>query len=130
MDFYSFITLLAALIAIGASVISPMLTAKYTQQGAYKLKSTELFFDQKVEAYKNFLDIAITYADDPYKPNLTNALAHASMFSNRDTQLILADYAALVIQSTTQKISLYDLGNAQYKAMSAMKTELEEYKPQ
>lgn len=133
MDFYSFITLLAALIAIGASVISPMLTAKYTQQGAYKLKSTELFFDRQADAYKNFLLAVNTLPPNPSSPEiarLNSALIQANLFSSIHTQKILTAYTSQIITLARYGKRDEDLGELIQQAILAMQSELKEYKPQ
>ena len=94
------ITTLAAIVAIIASVVSPVFVALINQIGANCLKRKELFFEQKAIAYKNYITVASEYAalesiKDQLK--LHKATNLACMFSSKDTQGKLALYSHLLM---------------------------------
>lgn len=93
-----------SIIAISATgisaVLAPVLSAFITTRAQYRLKVLELFFNEKAEAYKNFLIVSSSYMKDPSNENavsLNAATSKAILFSTSHTQEKIALYAQYLI---------------------------------
>lgn len=116
---------IAAIVAIIAAVVSPVLVALINQIGANMLKKKELFFDEKAKAYKNYIAITSTYKMSQQQSidmlELHKANNIACLYSSKDTQAKLSLYSNLLIN---EPYNHKDIGQANYEAIFAMQKEL------
>lgn len=82
------------------AILAPVLSAFINARAQYRLKVLELFFNEKAEAYKNFLIVSSNYMKDPSNENavsLNVATNKAILFSTSHTQEKIALYAQHLI---------------------------------
>ena len=97
------VTLIVALIAAIAAIIAPLITTLLTTHSAYKLKTIDLLFNAKLDAYKQFANIAFSVKEDLLPDNLEElhkAWSYASLFSAPDTRRKLNQYYKRLLNST------------------------------
>lgn len=83
-----------------SAILAPVLSAFINARAQYRLKVLELFFNEKAEAYKNFLIVSSNYMKDPSNENavsLNAATNKAILFSTLHTQKKIALYAQYLI---------------------------------
>ena len=89
------ITVIASLVAVIATVLSPLITEIVAQIGNYRMKSNELFFASKIAAYNDLLDVlSVADAhnpDDLHK--LLSALSRAKMFAHPKAYAAITEYS-------------------------------------
>lgn len=69
-------------LTIFAAVIAPVLTALITQIGAYKTKTTEIYFAAKLDAYTKFMEVASNvFTSNADTKALENAAYKARLFA-------------------------------------------------
>lgn len=113
---------IAAVIAAVAAIIAPVITAKLTTSHQEKMKTIELFFAAKSEAYKNFITISSFYSDSFYEEDvqkLYDAASCALLFSSPDTQEAISQLTEYLVSNQTELA-----GTAQGKAILAMQKDL------
>ena len=116
-----------ALIAAIAAVISPVLTAFINSRNAYKTKESELFFEAKSAAYRDYLRYATAIKASDLQEvtiGLTNATAQAQLFSSSDTQIKIGKYTASLLNFHAGETELSQLAADATSAMLAMRDEL------
>ena len=59
MDFSSSVALVAAVIAIVAATVSPIISVTLTNRGGKQLRKSEAIFQEKILAFSNFLKISL-----------------------------------------------------------------------
>lgn len=113
---------IAAVIAALAAIISPVITAKITTSHEEKMKTLELFFVAKSEAYKNFITVSSFYSDPFYEEDmkkLYDAASCALLFSSSDTQEAISQLTECLISNQSELV-----GVAQSQAILAMQRDL------
>ena len=112
----------AAVIAALAAIIAPVITAKITTSHEEKMKTLELFFTAKCEAYKNFITVSSFYSDPFYEEDikkLYDATSCALLFSSSDTQEAISQLTGCLISNQSELA-----GVAQSQAILAMQKDL------
>ena len=131
MDSATTSILASATVAI-LSVICTTVTAYFNQKGAYKIKAAELFFKQKVDAYQSFIDISSNFPANPSKQDVQHmysAVSRARLLSSQDTENKLAWYCSRLLCNNYSETSIKEIADAHEIALSAMRAEINEYKP-
>lgn len=126
-------TLIASIITALAAIVAPIITTLITQRGSYKTKSAEMFFQQKVTAYSNFLTIASEYSEPLSKPSkektqkLQAASTRAILFASPDTQEKIGRYGQLLTENSFSPADIQALALAHTAMILAMQKELKKY---
>lgn len=120
---------LAGLITAIAAIVAPVVTQFIAIRGSLRLKTVELFFRAKDEAYRNFLSIASQYipnSDNDYFIKLESALSQALLYSSESTQQKLAQYLQLLREFSDMDKNAYTnaYADAYFNAVLAMRSEL------
>lgn len=124
------VTVIAALIAAIAAIVSPIITALITQRGSYRLKTVELFFDSKANAYKEVILAVSSFPNDPDDQDLIklqDVISRAILFSSDDTANKLASFGKTILDGPVSAENLYTYSAEWYLALSAMKQEIVQY---
>lgn len=123
------ITVIVALITTLAAIIAPLITAIINHVSAYRLKTLELFFVEKVKAYHEYMDIASCFPinptpDDMHK--LFSTLNKAALYSSKDTVQQLNCYAYFLLD--TDHSDKNAIAEANFATLQALQRELKKYK--
>lgn len=127
-----FITAIAALVTAIAAIIAPVITAIISQRGARKLKSIELFYTSKSEAYTQFLSAATHHFltsfnyDDAYA--LLNTSAAVLLYSSEDTQEKVNEYCRALVAKEAGEDNSAELGVLHKEVILALQKEIQEFK--
>ena len=124
------VTVIAALIAAIAAIVSPIITALITQRGSYRLKTVELFFSSKANAYKEVILTVSSFPNDPDDQDLIklqDVISRAILFSSDDTASKLAAFGRRVVEGPISTEDLPAYSAEWYLALSAMKHEIVQY---
>ena len=122
------LTIISSIIAISSVTICTIFSSIFTQLGMRKNKHAELIFREKIVAYYDFLSAC----DQLYKGingesmlQLSNTSTKAMLFASRKTQILIVDYAALMMQSQeSEKISTLDAAKLREQLIYAMQKDL------
>lgn len=121
------VTLLAAIIAAIAAIISPLLAAIINARHAYRLQTAELFFKAKIEAYKSFLSYTANFPLSPSTSEMQKLQEYASqsiLLSSPHVQSCIAEYAQYLLNLERTPASI-DKSSQLYKnAVLAMQDDL------
>lgn len=123
----TYATLIAALIAAIAAIVSPLITTIITTRNSYKLKTIELLFSAKLDAYKQFANIAFSTRSEflpKDREELHKAWSYASLFSSADTRPKLNKYYASVLNGYKTEADLNELSNSISELIDAMQLDL------
>lgn len=127
------ISIISVSITAIACVLAPLVSALISQRGTMKLKSFELFFQEKTAAYKEFLHACDHFLQSPSSPEEISALLEASsnalLFSSLDTQSAISAYGQLVRESVFPNCSsakTMELSRARITTILAMQSELKD----
>lgn len=126
-------TLIVALIAAIAAIVAPLISALITTHSAYKLKTIDLLFNAKLDAYKEFTNVAFSIQSDPTigkLQELHKAWSYASLFSSPSTRKKLNRYCKSVIPPFNGDVDedLDELSTSLIIAIEAMHNELHNFK--
>lgn len=119
--------LIVALIAAIAAIVAPVITQLISIRGSFHLKTVELFFNAKADAFRNLLEVASKYHPNPGAEllmQLESAMNQALLYSSKDTQQKVALYIKLLKEFPDCDPSSY--ANASFEAILAMQSELRE----
>lgn len=119
--------LIVALIAAIAAIVSPVVTQLISIRGSFRLKTVELFFNAKAEAFQNLLEVTSKYHPNPCPEllmQLESAMNQAFLYSSKGTQQKLALYIKLLKEFPNCDPGSY--ANASVEAILAMQSELQE----
>ena len=120
MDFSSSVALVAAVIAIVAATVSPIISVTLTNRGGKQLRKSEAIFQEKILAFSNFLKISDEFSDLNDLEQVTafsKAFSMALLFSSKETTQLLEEYKELATQDAYPH-------NPIFKNASKIKTEL------
>lgn len=121
-------TLIISLITLLTAIISPIITQIIAQHGAYKLKTLELFAEEKINVYTNFISASGNYfADqsDEHAFELATALNQAVLFSSDKTENYLRAYYHYLLNFNLNNMDKFM--EIQDKVISSMKEEINYY---
>lgn len=122
------IAMIAAIVAIITATIAPSVTAFINRRGAYKLKKLELFWDEKIKAYNEFLSAACefpAFTKDPLR--LESAANRAILFSSADT-IEKINTLTLSLLDHAQSGESGNMPQANVEALAALRGEIQKYK--
>lgn len=122
------VTVIVALITALAAIVAPVITQIIAQRGAYRLKSLELFFTEKVKVYREYLEVTSQFSPEPKMEDLmklNNALNQALMYSSKDTGRKLTNYVYLL--KNTKSPDYDAIADAHLEASLAIWDELISY---
>lgn len=121
------ITVIAALITAIAAIIAPSVTAYINNRYQYKIKTIDLFFNAKLEAYQRFIKAASYAASNPsmeVQKALDDSMSYALLLSSRPTQVLLLKYTQALIHSSDAN----RIGDLQAKTILSMQKDLYEFR--
>ena len=119
---------IASSIAAIEAIVAPVITAFITQRSSYRLKTIELFFVAKSEAYEEVIRIASAFPDNPSKSDrikLQDVICRAELYASRVTSKKLEMLASTLARTSTFDLDAYS--SAWFAALSSMRQELAKY---
>lgn len=122
-----YITLLASIITAFSAIIAPVLTARINARSAYRLKTTELFFRAKSEAYKDFLSYASNFPPVPSPTEIQKLQEYTSqaiLFSSPHVQNHISEYSQCLLNREYSQAWVNMVSNLYKKAIIAMQDDL------
>lgn len=125
MDFSSSVALVAAVIAIVAATVSPIISVTLTNRGGKQLRKSEAIFQEKILAFSNFLKISDEFSDLNDLEQVTafsKAFSMALIFSSKETTQLLEEYKEACIQALATQDAYPN--SPIFKNASKIKTEL------
>lgn len=126
MDITLIVALIASSITAISAIVAPVLTALITTRHEYKIKTIELFFHAKLNAYNKFIEVSSTLPSNPHEQDLQklhNATAYASLLSSATTRSKISAYSYYLIQENFEQIDL-----AYESVILAMQDDLYEFR--
>lgn len=125
------ITLIVALITAIAAIIAPVVSSIISSIYAYKIKSAELIFDRKINAYQDCLraiaDITI-HKDYQTLSALQHSTYAAFLFASQDTSAKLSSLGQeLISDDSSSPEALSRQIDALWPLVEAMKSEIKKY---
>ena len=123
----SSITVVASIIAAIAAIIAPSVTAYINNRYQYRIKTIDLFFNAKLEAYQRFIKTASYTASNPsveIQKALDDSMSCALLLSSRPTQVLLLKYTQALIHASDAN----QIGDLQAEAILSMQKDLYEFK--
>lgn len=133
MDVTLTVALITALLTTFAAIVAPVVTAYITQRGEYKRKSAELFFSAKLNAYREFTQLAAQYGEPTQTPSkeksqlLHAAASQALLFSSSKTQDAIGRYGKLLLDNAYTPQEIQELSLAYRDMILEMQEELSQY---
>lgn len=125
-------TTIAALIAAFAAIIAPVITSYMAHTSARKLKSLELFYASKTDAYSKFLSAAALTVPKSFDPDdmpaLIEASAIAKLYSSKETNELITEYCRALVLADPGSDNYVNLGYLSADVVTAMQKELDEFK--
>lgn len=94
------LTIMSSIIAIASVTICALLTSIITQRGARKTKQIELIFQEKIEAYYEFLYVSDHFdnlMDRDQTMKMANTSTKALLFASSDTEFLINQYTSSII---------------------------------
>lgn len=123
------VTLIVALITAIAAILAPLATAIINRVSEYRLRTLELFFNEKAQAYKQYLDITSRFPPNPSSNDLqelNSAMNQATLYSSEDTSKMMALYVHYLMDTKNPD---YDaIAKSHLAVCEAMQAELKNYK--
>ena len=121
------IATIAAIIAAITAIIAPTVTAVINQAGANRLRKSELFWNEKVKAYYEFISASCEFPDIKKDASRLEAAAYcASLFSTLETSNKLYKLSKELV-SYAKSGDLGDVSNINAEALHAMREEIQKY---
>ena len=127
------IALIGAFLTAVAGIAAPVFSAKISRKSSLQLKSVDLFFSAKLNAYRDFLSAASSRKeiDRPLSYDQLNDLhrtaAQAALFSSPDTQAAINGYCNLIMKNSSAEEDILAISKAYADAITSMKHELDKY---
>lgn len=125
------VNITVAITAALSAILSSLLTALITRRGNHKLKTTELLFNARAEAYR---DLIKTTANFPSSPTAEDTVifdsisASAILFSSKRTQTKIANYCSLVLENDNSPDGINAFAKARRDAVWAMQQDLQKHR--
>lgn len=122
------IATIAAIIATVTAIIAPTITALINQIGAYRLRKLELFWDEKIKVYDEFLSASCEFMYSKKDiPRIEAACNRVLLFSSGITvEKINALTASLMEFAGSGKMGNIPKENAE--ALTALRSEIQKYR--
>lgn len=120
------ITAIVALIAAISATISPVITTLITTHHDYKIKTIDLFFHAKLDAYHKFVEISSSLPPNLENEDLLklhNASTYASLLSSETTRSKISAYSCSLIEENSTQTAL-----AYSQAILAMQNDLYDFR--
>lgn len=129
----AFITAIAAFITAIATILVPIITANIAKNNALRLRSVDLFFEAKVDCYKQFIEITSDlifneskiFAKDPNK--LQIIAQQACLFAETSTSAAIIECTKLILLHIDDTDCLEKMLHAHAVATTLMKNEIQSY---
>ena len=129
----TFITAIAAFITALATIFVPIITANIAKNNALRLRSVDLFFEAKVDSYKQFIEITSDLIFNESKifakdPNKLQIIAHqACLFADSSTSTAIIKCTKLILLHIENADCLKEMLHAHAVAVTLMKNEIQSY---
>lgn len=124
------VTLIVALITAIAAIVAPLIAAIINSRSAYKVKTAELYFMAKSDAYKAFLHSTsnvsgLTFQNSETLRDVHETASVAQMYSSENTQKKIAEYCLAWSSNDNRALSNQKLAAAHKAVILAMQQDLQ-----
>ena len=123
----AYVTAMASLVTAVAAIVAPVVAAYISSRNNYKNKTTELFFDARVVAYRDFFKLISKFPHSPSADDLkqlTEYASYALLFSSSETQERISRYSSRVALGVKTPEDGVEVGRLRHQMLISMQKDL------
>lgn len=123
----AYVTAMASLVTAVAAIVAPVVAAYISAHNNYETKTTELFFDARVVAYRDFFKLVSNFPQSPSADDLKRLSEYASyalLFSSSETQEKISCYSSRIALGVKTPEDGVEVGRLRHQMLISMQKDL------